>query len=288
MKRIHFCLVAVLAVSLIVVFGCGSGKKPTAKKDYGKPTWLKPDTSKFAKLSDYETNLEGGTVTVFDPEGWERMPPGGTPREGFKSVIVFKNSGSTIMMTKSRNSKEMPDLDEENIEDFAESAQQLFKAPVRMLKLGNIVGVLFSKPVADKNRLSKRYERRIVATCINGQLFTYELISDEKISSELLGTLYAVISKTRIEGADPPTEDTVAAAPKDDSETSSEPAEPVVVAAASPQSEPKPETTETEVAKPAEPKPDPRPTAAKPTETKPARDKKNTQAILDELDALFN
>ena len=269
MKRACF-FVVLLAVSPVAFFGCG-GKKTAANKDYGKPTWLTLDRSKFAKLSEDATSLEGGTVTVYDPEGWRRMPPGtATPPPGFKSVIVFMKDGATIMMTKSRAAKDMPDLDEENIEGFAESAQQLFKAPVRMLKLGSIVGVIFAKQAVHKNRISRKLNRRIVATSINGQLFTYELVSDDKIGDNLLGALYAVISKTQIEGVDaPPDEPVVAEASKDDPDVeaapATTPAEPVVAA----------------------PKPEPK-TEAKPEPAKPVRDKKNTRAILDELDALLN
>ena len=288
MKRVSF-LAVFFALSLVVSFGCG-GKKTVAKKDYGKPTWLTLDKSKFSKLSDYETNLEGGTVTVFDPDGWERMPPGAAkPPQGFKSVIVFKKDGATMMMTKSRTAKDMPDLDEENVEEFAESAQQLFRAPVRMLKLGDIVGVMFSKQVADKNRLSKRYNRRIVATSINGQLFTYELVSDDNISDAMLGALYAVISKTKIEGVGVPTNEPVAATtpeeePKDEPATTAKPEEAPAeqIADAPTPVEPQTETKPVELVVP---KPEP----ARPVPTpRPAADRKNTKAILDELDALLN
>jgi len=270
MTRVRF-FVVLLVVSCFVLSGCG-GKKAVAPKDYGKPTWLKPDPTKFGKLSEDETNLEGGTVTVFDPEGWERMPPGtAKPPQGFKTVIVFKKNDVTLMMTKSKTAREMPDLDEENVEEFAESAQQLFKAPVKMLKLGNIVGVMFAKQVADKNRLSKKLNCRIFATCINGQLFTYELISDDAIADSLLNALFAVISKTKIEGGDVASKEPVVATAPEPEPTKPEPvksAEPVV--AVTPKPEPKPES-----------KPEP----AKPAAVK---DKKNTKAILDELDALLN
>ena len=284
MNRVHF-FVAFSVALLIAIPGCGGKKTAAAKKDYGKPTWLKLDKAKFGKLSDYETNLEGDTVTVFDPDGWERMPSGTViPPKGFKSVIVFKKDGATIMMTKSRTAKDMPDLDEENIEEFAGSAQQLFRAPVRMLRLGSIIGVMFSKQVADKNRISKKLNRRIVATSINGQLFTYELISDDTISENLLGALYAVISKTQIKGVvAPPDEQAVAVESKPEQEdellAAVEPTPEPVIAVA-----PTPEPTKPPVA--AVPKPSP----AKPESPKPAapKDKKNTKAILDELDALLN
>jgi hypothetical protein len=287
MKRVCFFCVF-LAVLMIVPIGCG-GKKTAVKKNYGKPTWLTLDEAKFAKLSSDETNLEGGTVTVYDPEGWERMPSGAAkPPEGFKSVIVFKKDGATLMMTKSKTAKDMSDLDEENIEGFAESAQQLFKAPVKMLKLGGIVGVMFAKQVADRNRISRKLNRQIVATSINGRLFTYELVSEDKISEKMLGVLYAVISKTKIEGVESPAEERVAAETpkekhKEDPTPETKPAEPVVA------------TTPTETTKPAAepvvaaaPKEGPKPEAAKPTPPKPPKDKKNTKAILDELDSLLN
>ncbi len=293
---------------LTMSFGCSSGKKKGAKKDYGKPTWLKIDKPKLTKLSSDETNLEGGTVTVYDPEGWERQPPGSAkPPKGFKSVIVFKKGGATLMMTKSKNAKEMPDLDEENIEGFAESAQTLFKAPVKMLKLGSIVGVIFGKRVADTNRLSKFYDRRIVATSINGQLFTYELVAEQgEIKESLLNALFALISKTKIAGVEaPPEEETTVASttpekPKKEEPKKEEPTvaaatpeepkkeEPVVAAA--PKEEPKKEATKKEepvVA--AAPKEEPKkeePKAAKPAA--PKKDKSNTKAILDELDSLLN
>ena len=285
MKRLCF-FIAFLIVLLVAFVGCG-GKKTAVKKDYGKPTWLTLDKTKFTTLSNDETNLEGGTITVFDPEGWERMPSGAAkPPQGFKSVIVFKKDGATIMMTKSKAARDMPDLDEENIEGFAESAQQLFRAPVKMLKLGSIVGVMFSKQVADKNRISKKYNRRIIATSINGQLFTYELVSDDKISDNLLGALYAVISKTKIEGVDAPPDDepVVDVVSKEEPQTEEKPTEPIAVAVSASEAgaakvEPvvaaapkKSNTSGTEAAKP------------KP----PVKDKKNTKAILDELDALLN
>ncbi len=305
-------LVVFLIVSLVACFGCG-GKKAAPKQDYGKPTWLTLDKSKFVKLSSDETNLEGGTVTVNDPEGWDRMPPGSAkPPKGFKSVIVFQKGGATLMMTKSKTAKDMPDLDEENIEGFAESAQQLFKAPVKMLKLGSIVGVMFSKQVADKNRISKKYNRRIVATSINGQLFTYELVSDDKITDAMLGALYAVISKTKIEGVEMPSDEpeTVVAAagspkeePKEESKAETKPtAEEKPVAAAEAKEEPQAEEKPVVAAAPkeepkVEPKAEEKPiVAAAPKEekkpaakpAKPAKDKKNTKAILDELDSLLN
>ena len=297
MRRACF-FAALFVVSLVAFPGCG-GKKSAAKKDYGKPTWLSLDKSTFAKLSDAETHLEGGTVTVFDPEGWERMPSGSAkPPQGFKSVIVFQKQGATIMMTKSKTAKEMPDLDEENIEDFADSAQQLFKAPVKMLKIGSVVGVMFSKQVADKNRISRKLNRRIVATSINGQLFTYELVSDDKISNNLLGALYAVISKTKIEGVDaPPEEPVVAETPKDVPKDEPQAEEKPVETAAVETPKPEPvvaETPKPEPAKPAEPvvaaapKPEPKSEPAKPAPPTPPKDKKNTKAILDELDALLN
>jgi hypothetical protein len=187
----------------ISVTGCGGGKKTAAKKDYGKPVWLTVDESKFSKLSEDATDLENGTVTVYDPEGWERLSRGSVKApKGFKSVIVFKKSGATIIMTKSQDAKGLPDLDEENIEEFADGAQQKFKSPVKMVKLGDKVGVYFSRRVADAQRLSKYYDRRIVATTINGGLFTYELIADQgRINETLQNALFAVISKTQFENS---------------------------------------------------------------------------------------
>ncbi|MDR2756690.1 MAG: hypothetical protein LBC20_13375 [Planctomycetaceae bacterium] len=204
MPRIVLILLVVVSISLpISITGCGSSKKTTAKKDYGKPVWLKVDESKLSRLSEDATNLENGTITVYDPEGWERLSRGAAkPPKGFKSVIVFKKNGATIMMTKSEEARNLPDLDEENIEEFADGTQQKFKASVKMVKLNNKVGVYFSRRVADAQRLSKYYDRRIVATTINGGLFTYELIADQgKINESLLNTLFAVISKTQFENS---------------------------------------------------------------------------------------
>jgi hypothetical protein len=199
-----FLIVSVVTLPLSVT-GCGGSKKSAAKKDYGKPVWLKVDESKFAKLSEDATNLENGTVTVYDPEGWERLSRGAVKApKGFKSVIVFKKSGATLMMTKSQDAKDLPDLDEDNIEEFADGAQQKFKSPVKMVKLGDKVGVYFSRRVADAQRLSKYYDRRIVATTINGGLFTYELIADQgKINESLQNALFAVIFKTQFENSTP-------------------------------------------------------------------------------------
>ncbi|MDR2114854.1 MAG: hypothetical protein LBP87_00580 [Planctomycetaceae bacterium] len=204
MTKILLIFPFILLISLPVsLTGCGGSKKAVAKKDYGKPVWLKVDESKFAPLSEDATNLENGTVTVYDPEGWERLPRGSVKApKGFKSVIVFKKSGATLMMTKSEGTKDLPDLDEENIEEFADGAQQKFKSSVKMVKLGDKVGVYFSRRVADAQRLSKYYDRRIVATTINGGLFTYELIADQgKINEPLQNTLFAVISKTQFENS---------------------------------------------------------------------------------------
>ncbi|MDR0337744.1 MAG: hypothetical protein LBI18_11705 [Planctomycetaceae bacterium] len=206
MAKTLLIFLLVLVISLpISLTGCGGSKKVAAKKDYGKPVWLKVDESKFTPLSEDATNLENGTVTVYDPKGWERLSRGAVKApKGFKSVIVFKKNGATIMMTKSQDAKGLPDLTEDNVEDFADGAQQKFKSPVKMIKLGNKVGVYFSRRVADAQRLSKYYDRRIVATTINGGLFTYELIADQgKINESLQNALFAVISKTQFENSTP-------------------------------------------------------------------------------------
>lgn len=301
-RRPSFRLVLVLALSalLLPMTGCGGKKKSGAKKDYGKPTWLKVDPAKFAKLSEYETNLEGGAITVFDPEGWERMPAGKAPK-GFKSVIRFNSGPATILMTKSREARDMPDLDRDNIEEFATAAQQSFRSPVKMVELGNIVGVYFSKAAKASESLSRKLERRVIATSLNGQLFTYELIADQgKINQELLNALFAVVSRTRIEGmeeADEPATQVAAAPPTEAPlpETKEEPKteiaaapakpepkeEPKVEVAAAPLPEAKPEAKPEP--KKAEPKAEPKKAAAK----KPAK-KGNTKDILNELDALLN
>ena len=301
----HLILWAVLL--LLLPTGCGSGKKTAAKKDYGKPTWLKVDGSQLAPLSEDATSLEGGKITVYDPEGWERQPRGAAkPPKGFKSVIVFKKDGATIMMTKSEKAKDMPDLDEENIEDFAENAQQLFRSKVQMLKLGSLTGVMFAKRVADAQRLSKFFDRRIIATAIHGQLFTFELIADKgKIDKEMLHALYAVISKTEFEGMEPVEEATdegdmaAAVEPKSEEkpmEIAKE--EPATVAETKPEPKEEPKVEELEkpvvevaASKPAEQKSsekaknEPKKPAAKKTAPKKKAD---TKAILNELDALLN
>ena len=296
--------------------GC-SRKKQQVKKDYGKPSWLKIDKAQLTPLSEDATSLEGGKITVYDPEGWERQPRGAAKApKGFKSVIVFKKDGATIMMTKSDKAKDLPDLDEDNIEDFAENAQQLFKSKVQMLKLGSLTGVLFAKRVADAQRLSKFYDRRIVATAIHGQLFTFELIADKgKIDKDMLNALFAVISRTEFESmesreSEEGAGDAVAAT---DTKIESVPAEePATMAETKPETAPetKPEEKPTEVAetKPVEEKPaaeskveeKPIEVVAKPTEPKPAEKTKtsttkkkpakkaDTKAILNELDALLN
>lgn len=302
-RTIRVFLAAVLLASLCFsLVGCGSGKKKTAaKKDYGKPTWQKVDQSQFAKLSDYETTLEGGKVLVYDPEGWERMPRGAAkPPKGFKSVIVFQKDGATIMMTKSEQAKDMGDLDEENIEEFAELTQQLFKTPVKMLKLGNTVGVLFARRSQHAQRLNKQMERRIIATSIGGELYTYELITDRgKMNSDLMNVLYGLVSKTKIEGAES----------SEDSGTTSETVEVAAAPSLAIQDETQKDLTamettpketvaqsETSPVKPVEPtepievaaaKPEPKKETKKP-EKKPAKKKANTKDILNELEALLN
>lgn len=311
-RTISVSLAVAIFASLFFSFvGCGGGKKKTAtKKDYGKPTWQKVDPDKFVKLSDYETTLEGGKVLVYDPEGWERMPRGAAkPPKGFKSVIVFQKGDATIMMTKSEKSKGMGDLDEENIEEFAEMAQQSFKTPVKMIKLGNVVGVLFGRRSQHAQRLNKQMDRRIIATAIDGELYTYELITDRgKMNDNLMNTLYGLVSKTKIEGMESSddSEETMAIASTSESATpETKPAEPIEVAAKTetpePVAEEKPMETkpaepvavvgETKPAEPVEvasaPKPEPKKETKK-QDKKPAKKKGNTKDILSELDALLN
>jgi hypothetical protein len=252
-----FIIASALSLPLLLT-GCGDSKKTAAKRDYGKPVWLNVDESKFAKLSEDATNLEGGTVIVYDPEGWERQSRGSVKApKGFKSVIVFKKSGATIMMTKSQDAKGLPELDEENIEEFADGAQQKFKSPVKMVKLGDKVGVYFSRRVADAQRLSKYYDRRIVATTINGGLFTYELIADQgKINESLQNALFAVIFKTQFENS-ASEENTAEDEPAKETKTKAEETKPVademkaVADGASKPVAPEPAATELIAAKPA-------------------------------------
>lgn len=318
----RYVLLSLIVCSLFLC-GCGGKKKAKTGKDYGKPIWQKVDSSKFAKLSEYETTLEGGKIIVYDPEGWERTSPGRAPK-GFKSVIRFTNGRTTILLTKSKDVREMPDLDESNIEDLAVGFQEKFKTPVKMIKLGNIVGVYFAKAAKDAERLSKPLERRIVATSIGGELYTYELVTDKGGSkSEYLNALYAVIAKTKIEGmeSDEAEDETTTQVVADQPETKpAEPApvevtapvevatktektKPVEVAAttpAAPKEEPtpaaKPETkpiaepvTEVATVAPAKPVEEKKPAAStkKPAAKKPAK-KGSTKDILNELDALLN
>lgn len=300
---LHAFLVLLSVVLLLSpCAGCGGKKKKGEKKDYGKPTWLKVDKEKLPKLSEYETTLESGTVVVYDPVGWERLSPGSAkPPKGFKSVIVFKKDGATLMMTKSQDAREMPDLDDDNIAEFAEAAQQRFKTAVKMIRLGKTVGVYFSRPVADSQRLSKFFDRRIVATSINSRLFTYELIADKgKIDAAMRDTLFAFIAQAQIEGADSgddsseassmaasesvkttETEVAVTAAPEPEKPVAAPKVEPVeVVAAPVEPKKPEPKVAATEPE--AKPKPEP-----KKPEKKPAK-KGNTKDILNALDDLLN
>ena len=306
MNRICFFAVG-LVVLCVAFFGCGgkkagvsngdgrtsgSGNTTAAQGSDGKPTWLKLDRSKFGKLSDYETNLEGGTITVYDPEGWERLPA----QRGF--VIAFRKDGATIRMTKSKDVEDMPDIDRDNIEEFADDVQQSFKAPTQMLELGNLVGVMFAKQVADRSRINRKLNCRVFATAINGRLFTYELIS-EKITDAQLGVLYAVISTTRIGGggasvatmALPPEpqaelESTVPTEPVDTVALSAEPVEPANTkelgvddaGAAEPSSEPAQPVV---AAVAPAPVPEVKPEPPKPA---PVRDRRSTRAVLKELE----
>lgn len=296
-----YCYSSILAfcffACLLGLSGCGK-KKQIGKKDYGKPTWQQVDSSQFAPLSELETSLEGGQIIVNDPEGWDRMSRGAAKApKGFRTVIVFQQSDSTIMMTRSEKAKDMPDLNEDNIETFAVGAQELFKTPVKMIKLGDIVGVYFSKRAKDAQSVSKTLNRRIIATSIGGSLYTYELISNKsKFSKDDLNALYALIAKTKIDVK--PTEFNA----NEFAVASTEPdkfVEPIEVATAKPESTAtsttKPETNTAaltpEPVKPVEVaavepivKPTAKPESKKPT--KPAS-KGNTKDILNELESLL-
>ncbi|MCL2743964.1 MAG: hypothetical protein FWE67_08935 [Planctomycetaceae bacterium] len=270
-------------ISIVLVFtsGCGGKKQTAGEKSYGKPQWYQVDKSKFVKLSEDETAPPegGGKITIFDPIGWDRKPAGKAPT-GFNAVIRFQKGSNMIMMTKSKAAKDLDDLDKENIEEFADSAQHLFKTKVEMVELGNIVGVMFRKAGRASQSVSgKKLERRIVATSIGGELYTYELVADAgKITSAMLYTLFSVIANTKIEGMANYTE--IAAVEKKEEPQKTEEVKP------EPKPEPKEEVKPVEVAAApaAEKKPEETP---KPATAPPKKKKGNTQNILNELDALL-
>ncbi|MGL4593416.1 MAG: hypothetical protein ACRCUY_01660 [Thermoguttaceae bacterium] len=193
-------LVLIFCVVVFLVCPSGCSKKKSGKRDFGKPTWQKVEMSELTNFGDYSTDLEGGIITIYEPKGWERQPPSAaTVPKGFKSVIVLKKKDATLMMTKSRDSKELPDIDGDNVLEFAEMVQQAFKVPVKMVALGNITGVLFNKQVQNKQRSGQVLEKRILATAINGQLFTYEIIADKsRLDKQKMDDFFALISKTTI------------------------------------------------------------------------------------------
>jgi hypothetical protein len=257
-----FVISVLLLTAMFFFAGCG-GKKKVVKKDYGKPVHLEIDTSKLPPVSEDETVLEDGKITIFDPVNWERQPRGAAKaKKGFKTLIVFTKDNATLLMTRSTDTEGLPNLSEENIEEFAENTQQLFKSKVQIVKLGEQTGVYFSRRVADAKRLSKFYERQIVATAIGGILYTYELILTEgKIDDALRDVLFAMVSKVKIEGVAPKMVEIAAGEPEPKPEVSPSPAG----------------ADEEEKPKPAEPKPPKKPV-----------DKEKMKAILNELDALLN
>jgi hypothetical protein len=303
-QRFYLCFVLFLACAVLIsTAGCGGGKKKKVVKNYGKPQWHQIDQSKFVKLSEDETTPPKGNnkIVLYDPVGWERLGPEGKVPKGFTSVIRFQKGEAMIVMTKSKNAADMDDLDKDNIEGFADSAQQLFKTKVEMVELGNIVGVMFRKAgKATQSVSGKKFERLVIATSIGGELFTYELIGDVAKIPVLRYTLFSLIAKTKIKGASNDTENDIETAKAETKEAEIKKAEdkpaeskPVEVAAiekpAEKKAEDKPaESKPVEVAaieKPAEKKAEDKPAEAKPEKKKK---KGNTQNILNELDALLN
>ncbi len=195
MTQFRFSVLCFIALLLPLLAGCP--KKGPKPRDYGKPTWLEIEPSQLAEMTEYDTSLEKGAITVVDPKGWELRTRGAvSPPEEFKTVIVFQSKQGTLTMNKSKSSKGFGNLDEENVEEFADLSQQLFKSPVRMLKLGEIVGVTLSKRIKVKETI---LERRIIATSIDGQIYTFELLADPtKVNAELLGALYGLVAHTKI------------------------------------------------------------------------------------------
>ncbi|MGQ9505864.1 MAG: hypothetical protein ACUVQG_13730 [Thermogutta sp.] len=178
-KQISHRIVAVsIALTGVLVWVAVSGCQKSAKqKDRQTAAIPRLASGKLPELGDYLPPLDGGRLELAPPKDWVVAP---RTREYIVRFQADPGSNYPSVVVAANSSERFKTVTPENLEEFAKSvAAELetagAKTTVKMGRLGNLIGVTYTRRAKVKGDFGGIVERLFFDTVVGDRRYKFEL-----------------------------------------------------------------------------------------------------------------
>lgn len=192
--------VATLGLALAIgAWGCQKSQPDKGAKEKPVPEMVKGN---LPQLGDYLPPLDHGRLEIAPPKDWDISPRSAQYLVRFQSDP--NNPYPTILVTAS-DCDRFKNVTPENIEDFAKFvAAELETAgartAVKMGKIGNLIGVIYTKRAKIKGSFGNIIDRRFFDTVVNGRRYRFELQAAPETIGLAEPYFFASVAGTKVVG----------------------------------------------------------------------------------------
>lgn len=205
-------IIATILLGILLSFGCkepsenpgGAPQSSRGGDDSGtveglekKIAWLQFEKDKLPGVEDFYVPLDENKLELAPPEGWNVLPKkpayliafGADPAKQRPMIVFNKDSNKELYGVNN--------LDHLNLEPFAGSIMAEQKTDkVRMVEFGEFLGVTYTKRMKDSSGPS--FDHFFLVTVIEGNRYTFRLITDEGGLDKYRDNLLAVVKGMKI------------------------------------------------------------------------------------------
>lgn len=201
-KSVGYGLAWVVGLGLaltIGAWGCQKSQPDKGAKEKPVPELVKGN---LPQLGDYLPPQDQGRLEIAPPKDWDISPR--SPRYLVRFQSDPNNSYPTILVTAS-DCDRFKNVTPENIEDFAKFvAAELeaagAKTAVKMGKIGDLIGVSYTKRAKIKGSFGNIVEQRFFDTVVNGRRYRFELWAAPETIGLAEPYFFATVKGTKVVG----------------------------------------------------------------------------------------